>query len=190
MVSVLLIDNYDSFTWNLVQLLRESGLCSFKVSHNDAVSAEDCSNFDKILISPGPGLPHGAGITCEVIKRWSEHKSILGVCLGHQAIGVVFGAQLKRLSFPKHGSRELSVLTNTHTKLFRNIPARFQTGHYHSWVLNPENFPESLLITAEDNSGNIMAITHKTFDVHGVQFHPESIMTGYGKQMISNWLAG
>lgn len=189
MVSVLLIDNYDSFTWNLVQLLRESGMCRYEVAFNDSISADECSGFDKILISPGPGLPHEAGITCEVIKRWSEHKSILGVCLGHQAIGVVFGAKLKRLPCPKHGSKELCVLTKAQTKLFGNIPESFQTGHYHSWVLNPQHFPESLLITAEDNYGNIMAITHKTYDVHGVQFHPESIMTGYGKQMISNWLS-
>lgn len=190
MLRVLLIDNYDSFTWNLVQILRESGLCSYEVVFNDALGIEDCNAFDKILISPGPGLPDEAGITCDIIKRWAAEKSIFGVCLGHQAIGLVFGAKLKRLTFPKHGSAEKLKIIEPECKIFKNLPAVFMSGHYHSWILDKQDFPTCLQITAADVQGNIMAISHINYDVHSVQFHPESIMTEHGRQMILNWLQG
>ena len=188
MYHVLLIDNYDSFTYNLVQILRESGFCSYEVVYNDAFDVEDCRKFDKILISPGPGLPNGAGITCELIRRWAPEKSIFGVCLGHQAIGVAFGAKLKRLAFPKHGSLEEIVITQSNASIFHGLPETFSTGHYHSWVLDRELLPSCLQVTATDKAGNIMAIAHKSYDLHGVQFHPESIMTTFGKAILHNWL--
>jgi anthranilate synthase component 2 len=188
MLRVLLIDNYDSFTFNLVQILRESGLCNIKVVFNDEIKVEDCGDFDKILISPGPGLPADAGITCEVIRRWASEKSIFGVCLGHQAIGIAFGAKLKQLAHPMHGQKEPVQITNPESKIFNSLPGTFQTGHYHSWIIDNEDFPSDLNITARDNVGNIMAIEHRNYDLHGVQFHPESIMTEYGRQIILNWL--
>lgn len=188
MPSVLLIDNYDSFTFNLVQIVRESGLCSVEVVYNDKIKVEDCGSFDKILISPGPGLPAEAGITCEVIRKWASEKSIFGVCLGHQAIGVVFGAKLKQLAHPRHGQKEPVEITKPDSKIFNGLPGTFPTGHYHSWIIDNQDFPSDLKVTARDNNGNIMAIEHKIHDLHGVQFHPESIMTSFGRQIILNWL--
>jgi anthranilate synthase component II len=189
MQRILLIDNYDSFTYNLVQILSESGLCSFEVVYHDAIAVEDCASYDKILISPGPGLPHEAGLSCEVIRRWGAEKSILGVCLGHQAIGLVYGARLRKLPFPKHGSAEQTIISSRTAKLFRGLPQKFTTGHYHSWVIDPENLPACLRTTATDADGNIMAIEHTSYKLCGVQFHPESIMTDTGRQMMGNWLA-
>jgi anthranilate synthase component II len=188
MLRVLLINNYDSFTFNLVQILRESGLCNYEVMYNDKIQVEDCEAFDKILISPGPGLPAEAGITCDVIRHWASEKSILGVCLGHQAIAEVFGARLKQLPHPKHGQKEYVEIVNSDAKIFKGLPVKFETGHYHSWIVDNEGLPESLRITTTDNAGNIMAISHRVFDVHGVQFHPESIMTSFGRQIVLNWL--
>ncbi|MBE0663212.1 MAG: aminodeoxychorismate/anthranilate synthase component II [Bacteroidales bacterium] len=188
MIRVLLINNYDSFTFNLVQVLRESGLCNYEVMLNDEIQVEDCEDFDKILISPGPGLPAEAGVTCDVIRHWASEKSIFGVCLGHQAVAEVFGARLKQLPHPKHGQKELVEIISPETKIFRDLPANFETGHYHSWIVDNEGLPESLNVTARDKAGNIMAISHRTFDVHGVQFHPESIMTSFGRQIVLNWL--
>lgn len=186
---VLLLDNYDSFTFNLVQILRESGLCTFEVAYNDAIDSEDCRWFDKIILSPGPGLPYEAGIIKQVIERWAPEKSILGVCLGHQAIGVVFGANLKRLSFPKHGTREQVFVCDPDAYLFKSLPDQFPAGHYHSWVLDHTNIPSMVKITATDLEGNIMAIRHCQYDVQGVQFHPESIMTPNGRTLVHNFLA-
>jgi len=188
MLRVLLIDNYDSFTWNLVQILRESGLCDYRVVFNDEIGVDECRNFGKILISPGPGLPADAGITCEVIRHWAAEKSIFGVCLGHQAMGVVFGAKLKQLAHPMHGQKELVRVAKPVSKIFEGLPDTFQTGHYHSWIIDSENFPSDLKITALDNHGNIMAIEHRNLEVYGVQFHPESIMTEFGRQILLNWL--
>lgn len=188
MQRILLIDNYDSFTYNLVQILSESGLCGFEVVYHDAIAVEDCASYDKILISPGPGLPHESGITCEVIRRWGAEKSILGVCLGHQAIGLVYGARLRKLPFPKHGSAEQTIIAHREAKLFHGLPQKFTTGHYHSWVIDPENLPACLTVSAVDSEGNIMAIQHNAYDLHGVQFHPESIMTPPGKAILHNWL--
>jgi anthranilate synthase component 2 len=188
MLSALLIDNYDSFTFNLVQILRESGLCSVEVVYNDKIKVEDCGSFDKILISPGPGLPAETGITCEVIRRWASEKSIFGVCLGHQAIGVVFGAKLKQLAYPRHGQKEPVEIIKPDSKIFHGLPGTFHAGHYHSWIIDNEGLPESLIVTAIDNAGNIMSISHRIYDVQGVQFHPESIMTSFGRQIVLNWL--
>ncbi|HHN47992.1 MAG TPA: aminodeoxychorismate/anthranilate synthase component II, partial [Bacteroidales bacterium] len=150
---VLLIDNYDSFTYNLVQILRESGLCAFDVVYHDAIGVEDCVDYDKILISPGPGLPHEAGVSCEVIRRWGSEKSILGVCLGHQAIGLAFGASLKRLPFPKHGSAEPVKIIKP-AKIFQGLPENLTVGRYHSWVIDPETMPACLRTTVIDTDGN------------------------------------
>ena len=190
MVNVLLIDNYDSFTYNLVQILRESGLCRYHVAYNDSINLEGCGGYDKILISPGPGLPHEAGISCEVIRKWSEHKSILGVCLGHQAIGLVFGARLAKLPFPQHGQAGEVFINQTDSGIFHGLPSHFYAGRYHSWIIDRNGLPSDLLITASGSDGVIMAVRHKHYDVHGVQFHPESVMTAYGRKMIHNWLEG
>jgi anthranilate synthase component II len=188
MLKLLLIDNYDSFTWNLVQILRESGLCSYDVVYNDSFSIEACAGYDKILISPGPGLPDEAGIVKEAIKYWAGEKSFFGVCLGHQAIGMVFGAQLSKLPLPRHGSMQQTLIQQSDALIFRGLNPIIQTGHYHSWVLRGHEFPDDLRITATDGQGNIMAIQHKNLKLHGVQFHPESIMTPDGAAMIRNWL--
>lgn len=188
MPHVLLLDNYDSFTFNLVQILRESGLCTFEVAYNDGLDVEDCFRFDKILISPGPGLPAESGIINQIIERWASATSILGVCLGHQAIGVVFGANLMRLPFPKHGTAEQVFVCDPDAYLFKGLPQHFLAGHYHSWVLDPTSIPPTLKVTATDVEGNIMAIRHFRNDVQGVQFHPESVMTPHGRQMVHNFL--
>jgi len=188
MLRVLLIDNYDSFTFNLVQILRESGMCDYRVVFNDEIREDDCRDFDKILISPGPGLPADAGSICSVIRHCAPDKSILGVCLGHQAIGVVFGAKLKQLPHPMHGQKDMVRIVKPVSKIFKGLPGTVQTGHYHSWIIDEEDFPSDLKITARNMQGNIMAIGHKSHDLYGVQFHPESILTAYGRQIVLNWL--
>jgi anthranilate synthase component II len=189
MQHVLLINNYDSFTYNLVQILRESGLCTYEVVYNDAFEIDDGKHYDKILISPGPGLPAEAGITCDVIRRWASEKSILGVCLGHQAIGIVFGATLEQLPHPNHGLRQMTEITEPQSSIFKGLPSSIETGHYHSWVLDNKNFPSALNVTARNHYGHIMAISHVKYNVHGVQFHPESLMTHHGVALIRNWLS-
>lgn len=189
MQSVLLIDNYDSFTWNLLQLLRETQLCNVTIAANNRISVDDCYIFDRILISPGPGIPSQAGLTCEVIRRWAPEKSILGVCLGHQAIGEVFGTRLIAMDVIMHGEQQKTIICDPTDTLFKNLPQQFDTGRYHSWTLDPTSVAQCLTITAIDQMGRIMAVSHKQFDVKGVQFHPESVMTPTGKLIIENWLA-
>lgn len=186
-MNILVIDNYDSFTYNLVHLLNELDHDA-EVWRNDKFKLEDVAAFDKILLSPGPGIPSEAGLLLDVIKAYAETKSILGVCLGQQAIAEVFGGELYNLSKPVHGTA-----TNIHIKdeseiLFKNLPNQFKVGRYHSWAVKSENLPDELTITAEDEKGVMMALRHKSLDVRGVQFHPESILTEFGKEMIKNWL--
>ncbi|GIV43522.1 MAG: aminodeoxychorismate/anthranilate synthase component II [Bacteroidia bacterium] len=182
---ILVIDNYDSFTYNLVNLLYEVGVRNLEVKRNDEISLENIQNFDKILISPGPGLPQEAGITMATILNYASTKSILGVCLGHQSIGEVFHSPLKNLDFPLHGvSSKIKILQEDY--LFYNCPKEFLIGHYHSWVI--EKLSPELEVLAVDEHNHIMAIRHKTWDVRGVQFHPESILTEYGFQIIFNWV--
>ena len=185
MNKVFVVDNYDSFTYNLVHYIREFRI-EVKVCRNDKFEMNDISNYDKILLSPGPGIPDEAGNLKEVIKKYAKSKPILGVCLGHQAIGEVFGANLKNLSNVYHGvSSTISIVEND--SLFNNLPSKIEVGRYHSWVIdNP--LPDNLLATAFDSNNQIMAIKHKKYDIKGVQFHPESILTPHGKQIINNWL--
>jgi anthranilate synthase component II len=186
-MKVLVIDNYDSFTFNLVHLLHECGHDPV-VWRNDKFALEDVAQFDKIVLSPGPGIPSEAGLLLDVIKTYAPEKSILGVCLGVQAIAEVFGGSLYNLSYPVHGRATSMQVTDDTERLFNELPPYFNVGRYHSWAVNREGLPDELLITAHDTDGVIMALKHKNYDVRGVQFHPESVLTEHGKQMIRNWL--
>lgn len=185
--NILIIDNYDSFTYNLVHLVNEIGLgCT--VWRNDQFELSDVAAFDKIILSPGPGLPCEAGLLLKVIETYAATKSILGVCLGQQAIAEVFGGQLFNLSRPMHGIATPIRVTETQNILFNGLPESFNVGRYHSWVVSREGFPETLKITAIDEKDqSIMALSHQIYDVHGVQFHPESILTEHGKALMQNW---
>lgn len=189
MNNILVLDNYDSFTYNLVHILKElsAGSSNLIVKRNDEIELDSVSEFSHIVLSPGPGIPGEAGIMPELVKRFSESKKILGVCLGHQCIGEVFGGKLHNLSKVLHGKEIESIVTDEDEILFKNVPKRFKGARYHSWVISKENFPDSLKITAEDDMGQISAIRHKNFDVCGVQFHPESILTPDGITMLKNW---
>jgi anthranilate synthase component II len=243
---ILVFDNYDSFTYNLVHLVEKLTDADVDVFRNDQVSLEEINNYDKIILSPGPGLPKDAGLLMEVIKKYAEKKSILGVCLGHQAIGEVFGGKLINLEQVYHGvatpvtvnqesgignresgivnresgignresgivnresgignresgignerlpvkdrSAKISPLPIAHSSLFDGLPSQIEAGRYHSWVISEENFPEELEITSRDENGYIMALQHKKYNVQGVQFHPESILTPCGETILANWL--
>ena len=181
---VLVIDNYDSFTYNLVHYMEDLDY-EVSVVRNDEFSMDFVEKFDKILISPGPGIPDEAGQTKELIKRFCSTKSIMGVCLGHQAIGEVFGGKLKNLDSVFHGvATDIKIVSKD--KVFKNIPKKIKVGRYHSWVV--EKLNDNLEVLASDNDGNIMALRHKDYKVWGVQFHPESILTEYGKDILKNWL--
>lgn len=183
---ILIIDNYDSFTYNLVHLVHEYGL-PITVWRNDQFDLEEVENFDKIILSPGPGIPKEAGLLMQVIEKYGPSKSILGICLGMQAIGEVYGGQLYNLSKPVHGlATPIKLLSKV--DLFKTLEDEIVVGRYHSWAMAKDNFPDSLEIIAEDMEGVIMAVRHKEFNVTGVQFHPESIMTEKGLKMISNWI--
>lgn len=187
-MNILVIDNYDSFTFNLVHLLNETGHQA-TVWRNDKFELGDVNAFDKILLSPGPGIPSESGLLLDVIRTYSETKSILGICLGMQAIAEVFGGELYNLSRPVHGrATEITVLDENES-LFSACPTNFQVGRYHSWAVKNEHLPEEIKVTAIDSGGVIMALSHRNLDVRGVQFHPESVLTEYGKTMISNWLS-
>lgn len=190
MKKVLVIDNYDSFTYNLVHILRELGLeDQMEVHRNDKVDVDYADQFEKILLSPGPGLPKDAGIMPEVIQKYSPTKSILGVCLGHQGIAEAFGAELFNLPTVFHGVATNALLTQTEDILFKGLPRSFKVCRYHSWAVVAASVPDTLQVTALDEAGNVMAIKHSAYKVRGVQFHPESIMTEHGKQMIDNWIS-
>lgn len=185
---ILVIDNYDSFTFNLVHLLNETGHTA-TVWRNDKFTIENVESFDKILLSPGPGIPSEAGLLLEVIRTYAPTKSILGICLGMQAIGEVFGGELYNLTRPVHGRATTIKITDPKETLFNNCPVEFKVGRYHSWAVKSDSVPASLMVTSTDADGVIMALKHLEYDVKGVQFHPESILTENGKQMIANWLA-
>jgi anthranilate synthase component 2 len=186
-MKLLLLDNYDSFTYNLVHLIEKVSDIEIEVFRNDEISIDEIEKYDKILLSPGPGLPKDAGIMPELLKRYSSTKSILGVCLGLQAIGESFGANLMNLDTVFHGLAT-PITVNVEDIIFNNCPKTFTVGRYHSWVVDTHFFPEDLQITATDENGNIMALKHKIYDVRGVQFHPESILSEYGEILIKNWL--
>lgn len=186
-MKILLLDNYDSFTYNLLHILKELD-ADVEVRRNDKISLDEVERFDKILLSPGPGIPSEAGILLPLIRRYASRKSILGVCLGEQAIGEAFGAKLMNLADVHHGiASEIHVVSDE--PLFRGMGGRFTAGRYHSWVVSRESFPECLEVTAEDEEENeIMAIRHREYDVRGIQFHPESVLTPNGKTILENWL--
>lgn len=186
-MKILVIDNYDSFTYNLVHYLQDLN-CEVMVYRNDEFDIDEIKNFDKILLSPGPGIPDEAGLLKEVIRTYAPTKSILGVCLGQQAIGEVFGGSLINLEKVYHGvASPISVIVNDES-LFNGLNKEIEVGRYHSWVVNPENLPDVLEITSIDENGQIMSLRHKTLDVRGVQFHPESVLTPDGKKILENWL--
>lgn len=210
-MKILVFDNYDSFTYNLVHLVEKIIHRKIDVYRNDKITLEKVKEFDKIILSPGPGIPDEAGLLLPLIKEYAPTKSILGVCLGHQAIGQSFGGTLVNLTSVYHGvatpirvgtwntgdvsKKSLVAIPEPNSKnisgvnnLFEGIPLEFEAGRYHSWVVSRENFPADLEITAEDENGYIMALQHKTFDVQGVQFHPESILTPLGEKIMRNWL--
>lgn len=187
MKKLLILDNYDSFTYNLVQLVEQHQGWNFEVRKNNEIELSEVKVYDKILLSPGPGLPEDAGIMPKLIKEFAASKSILGVCLGHHAIAEAFGGSLFNFSQPLHGiKRKVNLLLED--ALFENIPQPLEVGLYHSWAVNEKGFPEDLELVALSEMGVIMALRHQNFDVKGVQFHPESIMTPYGKEIIWNWL--
>jgi anthranilate synthase component 2 len=185
---VLVFDNYDSFTYNLVQIIERVLNTKVDVVKNDGISLDDIDQYDKIVLSPGPGIPEEAGILLEVIRKYAPTKSILGVCLGQQAIAEAFGGSLINLSEIFHGVATSAELVKTDAKIFKTLSGGLEVGRYHSWVVSRDNFPDELEITAVDQDGMIMALQHKKYDVHGVQFHPESILTPDGEVIIKNFL--
>lgn len=185
-MKIVIIDNYDSFVYNLSHLLKELG-AEVTVKRNDQFRLEELEEFDKILLSPGPGIPEEAGLLLDVIRRYAGKKPILGVCLGEQAIGEVYGGKLTNLDEVFHGIQSPVTLTAT-DYLFEGLPTTVQVGRYHSWVVDRKDFPDCLEVTAVSEEGYIMALRHRTLDVRGVQFHPESVLTPEGKQMLGNWI--
>jgi len=186
-MKILIFDNYDSFTYNLVHLVEKIIGEKVEVHRNDQIPLEEIKKFDKIILSPGPGIPNEAGLLLPLINEYAPTKSILGVCLGHQAIGQAFGGTLVNLSTVYHGVATPIKLSGD-KNLFEGLPEELEVGRYHSWVVSDEGFPEDLEITAKDANGFIMALQHKTFDVRGVQFHPESVLTPQGEVILRNWL--
>lgn len=189
MEKVLILDNYDSFTYNLVHYVEANLNYEVDVFRNDEISIEEIDKYETIILSPGPGLPKDAGILKEVISTYSSSKKILGVCLGMQAIGEVFGGELINLDNVFHGIATPLTVTDTSDLLFKGLPNSFDIGRYHSWVVSNKNFPKILNITSVEENGQIMSLKHKEHSLYGVQFHPESILTEHGKEMINNFLA-
>jgi anthranilate synthase component 2 len=205
-MKILVFDNYDSFTYNLVHLVEKILHQKTDVYRNDQIPLEKVKEYDKIILSPGPGIPNEAGLLLELIKEYASSKSILGVCLGHQAIGEAFGGKLVNLSTVYHGvatpvkivRRQTSNVSNeknsrltSHVSrnLFEGLPDELEVGRYHSWIVSDENFPNELEVTARDENNYIMGLQHKSFDVQGVQFHPESVLTPMGEDILRNWLS-
>lgn len=197
---IVIIDNYDSFTYNLSHLVKELG-ADVTVLRNDKFKISDLEQYDRIILSPGPGIPSEAGLLLDVIREYTGKKPMLGVCLGHQAIGEVFGGKLQNISqvLLPDGTKETDPLRVFHgvategtnlqnDPIFAGVPQRFTMGRYHSWVVDSEDFPECLEITAVSDEGQIMALRHREYNIHGIQFHPESVLTPDGRTIISNWL--
>jgi len=196
---ILVFDNYDSFTYNLVHLVEKITHQKVDVFRNDEIALEKVKGYDKIILSPGPGIPEEAGLLLPLIKEYASTKSILGVCLGHQAIGQAFGGTLTNLSTVFHGvatkikvgSQEPRVgsISNSRFNLFNGLPNEIEVGRYHSWVVDDKDFPSALEVTSRDANNFIMSLQHKTYDVQGVQFHPESVLTPDGEKIMKNWLS-
>ena len=191
-MKILIFDNYDSFTYNLVHMVEKITHTKVDVYRNDQLPLEKVKEYDKIILSPGPGIPSEAGSLLEVIKEYASTKSILGVCLGHQAIGEAFGGKLINLDTVYHGvATPIEVKSKKlpgKNDLFDGLPTKIEVGRYHSWIISDEDFPEELEVTARAENNLIMALQHKTFDVQGVQFHPESVLTPDGEKILRNWL--
>ncbi|WP_185860084.1 anthranilate synthase component II [Blattabacterium cuenoti] len=185
---ILILDNYDSFTYNLVHAVKKLTKNPVQVSRNNEIKLSDIEKYSKIILSPGPGIPDEAHILKPLVKTYASTKSIFGVCLGQQAIGEVFGATLLNTKEVYHGMTSLIKIVDPQEILFQKIPREIQVGRYHSWIISPHNFPKDLKITAIGDKGEIMALRHRFYDVRGVQFHPESILTPYGEKIIDNWL--
>ncbi len=188
-MKVLLIDNYDSFVFNLAQLIEETRICELEVISYDEVSEHVIKGFDKFIISPGPGIPTDFPKLQEYVKQFYSTKDILGICLGHEAIALAFGGEIHHTGKVFHGFAKKTTITDEDNYIFNNIPDGFEAGCYHSWALKEETFPKELTITAIADDGIIMALRHKKYNVAGFQYHPESIMTKHGKQMVWNWLS-
>ena len=186
-MKILVFDNYDSFTYNLVHAVKKLGYTDLEVYRNDQIALEDIARFDKIILSPGPGVPSESGILLDVIRTYASSKSILGVCLGEQAIAEAFGGTLINLAEVHHGISSM-VDVVTEDVLFNGLAKQLEVGRYHSWAVEKATLPECLTIPAVDEEGMIMALAHKTYDVRGVQFHPESVLTPDGEKMLKNWL--
>lgn len=186
MKNIVIIDNYDSFTYNLVHLVKELG-AKITVYRNDRFELSDLEGFDKIILSPGPGIPSEAGLLMDVIRTYAGRKPILGVCLGEQAIGEAFGATLTNIGEVVHGVQTPAHIVEA-DYIFEGLPSTVQVGRYHSWVVDTVDFPDSLEILATSDEGQVMALRHRSMDIRGMQFHPESVLTPEGKVMISNWL--
>ena len=187
-MKILVFDNYDSFTYNLVHYVEKLTDAPIDIYRNDEIAIEEVDKYDKILLSPGPGLPNESGILLQLIERYAPTKSIFGVCLGLQAMAEVFGGKLINLKDVYHGVATPINILDKKEILFKGLPETFDAGRYHSWVVAKEGLPECFTITSEDNEGMIMSLRHKQYDLRGVQFHPESILTQYGENIISNWL--
>jgi len=204
-MKILVFDNYDSFTYNLVHLVEKITHEKVDVYRNDQLPLEKVKGYDKIILSPGPGIPEEAGLLLPLIKEYASSKSILGVCLGHQAIGEAFGGKLVNLSTVYHGVatkievmgkepdpdsyRDRSQKSEGRSPLFKGLPNEIEVGRYHSWIISDDNFPDELEVTARDENNYIMALQHKSYDVQGVQFHPESVLTPDGEKILRNWLS-
>ena len=188
-LKLLIIDNYDSFTYNLIQLVEQAGASDYLIVKNDELDELDTDNFDKVIISPGPGIAKEAGQLMWFLDRYYDSKPMLGICLGHEAIAELFGAKLIPMNEPMHGIKNLGHIVND-DKIFKELPNQFSIGHYHSWILDESQLPDEFKIILRDENDLNMAIKHESFDLTGLQFHPESIMTDYGLKMISNWLFG
>ena len=188
-MELLVLDNYDSFTYNLVHIINELGPeCELVIRRNDKISLNEVDAFDKILLSPGPGIPSESGIMPKLIQQYAEEKHILGICLGHQAIAEAFGGSLFNMAKVKHGIASTINIVKPEEILFKDVPGEIKGGRYHSWLVEPDSLNGSLEVTALDRENNIMGLSHKELPVKGLQFHPESILTEYGKVIIKNWI--
>lgn len=189
-MKLLMIDNYDSFTYNLVHMLETFPGVTVTVKRNDKLTLDEVAAYDKVVLSPGPGIPSEAGLMPEIVRAYAPTKSILGVCLGHQCIGECFGGTLLNIAAPVHGKATPIEITDSSDYLFAGLPQRFSVGRYHSWVVKRDDLPcDALKVTAVDDAGSIMALAHTSLDIRGVQFHPESILTEHGRAMLQNWIS-
>jgi anthranilate synthase component II len=186
-MKILVVDNYDSFVYNLVYILKELG-GQVDVFRNDKITLEQVAEYDKILLSPGPGIPEEAGIMLDLIREYAPSKSIFGVCLGHQAIGEAFGAKLHNMGEVLHGITTTCHISDADELLFAGVPSQIEVCRYHSWTVLPETLPAELKVTAWDDKRNVMAEAHTRYDVRGVQFHPEAYLTQFGRKMVENWM--